>query len=97
MRDDDPVSVDEGVPYINLAAFKKGSIVNNFTIVNNTLVWSAEQFSGGKAGFCQTANNTIYATFTGAGGPGGNANCVPVSLVIYEGELPSPLLLLHRF
>lgn len=77
-----PLSVDPGVPFIDLANYSGGSIITDFDVINDTLVWSSGFFFEGKAGFCQVEGGSVYATFTSAGGP---ENCNNVSLVAYKG------------
>lgn len=79
-----PLSVDPGVPFIDLANYSGGSIITDFDVINDTLVWSSAFFFDGKAGFCQVEGGSVYATFTSAGGP---ENCNNVSLVAYKGTL----------
>lgn len=79
-----PLSVDPGVPFIDLANYSGGSIITNFDVIDDTLVWSSAFFFQGKAGFCQVEGGSVYATFTPAGGP---ENCHNVSLVAYKGTL----------
>lgn len=77
-----PLSVDPGVPFIDLANYSGGSIITDFDVINDTLVWSSGFFFEGKARFCQVEGGSVYATFTSAGGP---ENCNNVSLVAYKG------------
>ncbi|KAI0002329.1 hypothetical protein F4779DRAFT_134189 [Xylariaceae sp. FL0662B] len=74
------ISVNPGVPYINIADFPGGSISTTFSVVNGILVWRNESFYNGTAGFCQVNEGDVYATFTQDGGP---FNCTSVNLVVY--------------
>lgn len=76
------ISVDPGVRFIKLTDYPDGSISTTFSVVNDTLVWSNEVFYNGRASFCRTPNEDVYAVFTAAGGPDG---CTPVELVVYAG------------
>lgn len=79
-----PLSVDPGVPYIDVANYTRGSITTRFDVVNGTLAWVSPFFHGGQAGFCQINGSSVYATFTSAGGP---KDCTDVNLVVYRGTL----------
>lgn len=83
----EPLSVDPGVPYIDIANYTRGSITTRFDVVNGTLVWANSLFYGGQAGFCQMNGSSVYATFTAAGGP---QDCTDVNLVVYRGTLFVP-------
>lgn len=76
------MSVDPGVPYIDVANYTRGSITTRFDVVNGTLAWVSPFFYGGQAGFCQINGSSVYATFTSAGGP---KDCTDVNLVVYRG------------
>lgn len=78
-----PLSVDPGVPYIDVANYPGGTITTRFDIVNDTLVWTNSLFHEGQAGFCQINGSSVYATFTAAGGP---KDCEDVDLVVYKGK-----------
>lgn len=77
-----PLSVDPGVPFIDVANYTRGSITTRFDVVNGTLAWVNPFFYGGQAGFCQINGSSVYATFTSAGGP---KDCTDVNLVVYRG------------
>ncbi|RYP41337.1 hypothetical protein DL767_001094 [Monosporascus sp. MG133] len=80
---DKPLSVDPGVPYIDITSFAGGSISTTFTTIGGILAWDNETFFNGAAEFCQASNGTVYAHFTGAGGP---EDCVPIDLVVYMAQ-----------
>ncbi|KAF2993655.1 hypothetical protein E8E14_002246 [Neopestalotiopsis sp. 37M] len=60
-----------------------GAISRTFVVINSTLHWQNETFSGGEAGFCQDSNGIVYATFrdTETSRPAG---CSPISIVAYK-------------
>ncbi|KAF7537792.1 hypothetical protein G7054_g3485 [Neopestalotiopsis clavispora] len=60
-----------------------GAISRTFVVINSTLHWQNETFSGGEAGFCQDSNGVVYATFreSGSSRPVG---CSPISIVAYR-------------
>lgn len=100
----EPLSVDPGVPYIDVANYTRGLISTRFDVIDGTLVWANPLFYGGQAGFCQVngSSSSVYATFTAAGGP---ENCTDVDLVVYKGmllgfqlvsKLEEPRLIIHR-
>ncbi|KAH8197807.1 hypothetical protein TruAng_008005 [Truncatella angustata] len=69
------LSVDPGVPYINMADYPGGSIETY-----NALQWKNETFYNGSAGFCMYMTGEVFATFTEAGGP---SECIPIRLVVW--------------
>lgn len=85
----EPLSVDPGIPYIDIANHSRGSVTTRFDVVNGTLVWINPFFYGGQAGFCQINGSSVYATFTKAGGP---KDCMDVNLVVYRGTLSTTYL-----
>lgn len=83
IRNGRPVSVDPGVPYINMADYPNGSITTEFSIENGILRWRNNQFFGGIARFCQVNNDSVYAVFSNTKRP---ANCKTINLVVYQGK-----------
>lgn len=77
-----PLSVNAGVPFINLTIAAQGSISTRFEIVDEVLHWYNPQFFGGEAIFC-VVGSAIFATFTSSGRPAG---CVTVQLVLIRGQ-----------
>lgn len=78
------LSVDPGVPYIDVANFTWGSLTTRFDVINGTLVWANPYFYWGQARFCQLNGSSVYATFTAAGGP---QDCTNINLMVYRGTL----------
>ncbi|ETS84474.1 hypothetical protein PFICI_02499 [Pestalotiopsis fici W106-1] len=60
-----------------------GTISRTFVVINSTLHWQNETFSGGEAGFCQSSDGVVYATFRDAESdlP---VDCSPISIVVYR-------------
>jgi hypothetical protein len=75
------LGVDPGVDYINLVGERGGLITRTFDIENEILTWRNESFSGGRAGFCQTSNGEVFATFAQNAGP---VNCTSIDIIVYE-------------
>lgn len=76
------LSVDPGVPMINVPDAQPGSIVTFFSIVGSQLRWTDSSFYNNRARFCQAADGMVWAAFVQNGSPTG---CVPVNLVTYSG------------
>ncbi|KAI4596093.1 hypothetical protein KJ359_006387 [Pestalotiopsis sp. 9143b] len=75
------VSVEPGVPYMDLVEFTGGSISTTFEIDNGMLVWRNESFFDGQAGFCQMGTGLVYAVFEEDAAP---VNCTSIDIVVYE-------------
>ncbi|KAI8627934.1 hypothetical protein F5Y19DRAFT_440450 [Xylariaceae sp. FL1651] len=75
------VATDPGVAYMAFKVMPSGTISTTFSIVNGVLHWYNDAFTGGEAGFCQTADGQVFITFQGdAAAP---ANCNSVTIVVY--------------
>ena len=78
------ISVNPGVPYINLLDIEEeGSITTTFSVVNDSLVWSHPSFYYGEAQFCQQTDGDLLVSFAEDGTPD---DCVPVNLRVYRGK-----------
>ncbi|KAH6653815.1 aspartic peptidase domain-containing protein [Truncatella angustata] len=75
------VNTEPGIAFMPLRVSPYGSINNTFVVVGNALHWFNDAFSGGEAGFCQMSDEQVVVTFAEIGVP---ADCVPVSLAIYQ-------------
>lgn len=78
-----PLSVNPGVPFIDMTNWANGSISREFSIRENVLVWTNSEFTGGVARFCQVPSGVVYALFDDGSDI---SDCVLVNLVGYLGE-----------
>lgn len=76
-----PISVDPGIPSIDIANYSDGSLSTEFSVESGRLYWSNLSFFNGSAKFCSTSTGAVYALFTDAI----IDDCISVNLVLIEG------------
>lgn len=81
------VGMNPGGSYIELVPSSSGIVSTTFSVVESTLYWKNESFFQGEAGFCQTTDGRVYATFTSS--ENWPDDCLSISIIVYKGKYHS--------
>lgn len=81
------IGMNPGSSYIELVPSSSGNVSTTFSVVESTLYWRNESFFQGEAGFCQTTEGRVYATFTSS--EKWPEECFSISIIVYKGKYHS--------